>query len=246
VRKKDISVSRRTLETVPERTLRFLRTVASDVQIWRLLEGRGYSAADHLDGWRRLHAACGFMAETVPEDTHDADVRRAVAELDEADDAIFRVTKATLSRRYPTQAAFVLGGIERARGRAWVLALEILLDRVDALELGTGRDLHTHADDVAALAELERRVLGRAERDRLRALIAIAKHSRPVSEPAASSDERDRRLQDLARLRDWYVEWSEIAHASVERRDFLVRLGLATQRPKRRGKLKSEAGEAEA
>ena len=39
-------------------------------------------------------------------------------------------------------------------------------------------------------------------------------------------------LELLFELRDWYVEWSGIARLTIKRRDYLIRLGLATKRPK--------------
>jgi len=36
--------------------------------------------------------------------------------------------------------------------------------------------------------------------------------------------------EHVAALRAWYEEWSEIARATVTRRDYLIRLGLAKRK----------------
>lgn len=37
-------------------------------------------------------------------------------------------------------------------------------------------------------------------------------------------------METLVALREWFEEWSEIARACVSRRDYLIRMGLASRR----------------
>ncbi len=222
-------VARRTLETIPERVLKFLRTVNAEPAILRALEDRGYSKAEQLEGWKRLHDATGFRENLPPEDTNDASVRSAIEELDAAKTLVFRIAKASLVHRYPRQAELLFHGVDSARGPASVLRLEILLDRLDALEIGAGREA-TRAEDLAVLKVIEQRALTATERTRLRQLIAIAKRAPPVTDSIDRKAEQRRQMERLAHLRHWYVEWSEIARAVVHRGDFLIRLGLASRR----------------
>jgi hypothetical protein len=225
-------VTRRTLEAIPERTLKFLRTVSAEPAIQRALEKHGYSAAEHQRGWQLLHEAAGFRGELPPEDTYDDEVRAAVAELEAVEIPVFRIAKASLAHRYPRQAEFLFHGMGAARGRASVLRLEILLDRLDALELGIDRD-DTRAEDRAAVQMIEDRTLSTSERARLRALIEIAKRSKPVSDVIDRKAEQQKQTERLAALRLWLLEWTQIARAVITRGDYLIRLGLATQRVKR-------------
>ncbi len=224
------AVGRRTLETMPERVLRLLRSIAGESAIREPLAEHGWSEADHHEGWRLLHAAAGYRAPDGEADRSDDDVRAAISELGTIDEKIFRIASATLSRRFPEQAAFLLGGIGPGRGAAAVLALDILLERIDALAE------RAHAggvasDDHRAIEILERRILAANERDRLRGLLAIAKRSSPVADDGERREQRTReRVEALGRLRDWYGEWAEIAHAAIGRRDLLIRMGLAEQR----------------
>ena len=223
-------VGRRTLETMPERVLRLLRSIAGEPAIRGPLAEHGWSEADHHDGWRLLHAAAGYRAPDGDADRSDDDVRASIAELGAIDEKIFRIANATLSRRFPDQAGFLLGGIGPGRGAAAVLALDILLHRVDELA-ARATVAGLASDDHRALALLERRILPPSERDRLRALLAIAKRSSPVADDGDRREQRTREhLEALARLRDWYDEWAEIAHAAIKRRDLLIRMGLAEQR----------------
>jgi hypothetical protein len=49
--------------------------------------------------------------------------------------------------------------------------------------------------------------------------------------PVVDSEQHQRALVDL---HAWYKEWSETARALIKRRDFLVRLGLATRKPRKK------------
>lgn len=226
-----LEVSRRTLETIPERTLALLRAIACESAIRATMNLNGYSDEEQQEGWRRLHAASGFQVPLTPTvDISDAAVRSAINEIDSSDEKLFRITAATLNRRFPEQAAFVLGGIGASRGINSVLNVEILLDRLDTLATGTGRE-STRERDQAAVATLAGRGLSAPDRARLRMLIQTAKRSNPVNFIPSEREEFDKNyLSRLAELRDWYMEWSEIARAVITRRDYLIRMGLANMK----------------
>ena len=198
--------------------------------------GRGYTADDHREGWQYLHRCAGFVEEA--EDlTEEPSVREAIEELDAWDEPAFRIVRATLERRFPDQSAFVMKGLKPATGAAAVLSVEQLLDRLDALERGPERKA-TRKEDQAALDVLGQRGIDDAKRKRMRELVATAKSVVPVTQtdPQVVEEEETARRDALNDLYAWYREWAEVARATIKRRDYLIRLGLASRRAPSDGK----------
>lgn len=223
-------VTLETLESAPNRALAFLRAIGTSRAIRAAMFARGYSADDHREGWNYLHACAGFVEE--PEASkEDPTVRAAIEELDAWDEPAFRVVRATLERRFPEQADFVMKGLKAATGAAAVLSVERLLDRLDALASSPERKA-SRKEDEAALDVLRLRRIDDAKRKRMRALVATAKSVIAVeqSEPKAIEEEAAARREALNNLYAWYREWTEVARATIQRRDYLIRLGLASRR----------------
>lgn len=223
-------VSRDTLESVPQRALVFLRGVGTSRAIRATLLARGYSAEDHREGWQYLHACAGFSDEAA-EEVEDPVVRDAIAELDAWDEPGFRIVRATLERRFPEQADFVMKGLKPGEGAASVLSVERLLERLDALESGASRK-DSRKEDRAALEVLARRGVDDAKRKHLRDLVEKAKSVAPVVQidPQFVEQEDAARVEALRNLYAWHREWAEVARATIKRRDHLIRLGLASRR----------------
>lgn len=219
-------VSRETLDATPARALSLLRAVGTSRPIMARMKAYGFTAEDAQEGWTLLRAASGFEDESTDDPTPATDARAAFAELDSADETLFRVLNASLSRRLPGFAAKVLTGLTASQGGEVVLTVSTLLDRLDAAFK------KPDADAKLAFDLLEQRGYGEAERARLRALTEQAQSVPEVD--LSSIKEREQadaalveRLQDL---RNWYEEWSQIARAALVRRDFLIRAGLASRR----------------
>ena len=97
------------------------------------------------------------------------------------------------------------------------------LERLDALENSPDR-ITTRAQDLEALATLEKRGITQDERQRMRSLLNIAQGLSTTTNTA------DTRLDDLRALRAWFDDWSETARIVVSRRLYLIRLGLAKRK----------------
>lgn len=168
-------------------------------------------------------------------------MRDAIAELDAWDEPGFRIVRATLERRFPEQAEFVMKGLKPAEGAASVLSVERLLERLDALENGESRK-DSRKEDRAALEVLARRGVDDATRKHLRELVAKAKSVAPVVQvdPKLAEQEDAARVEALGNLYAWHREWAEVARATIKRRDHLIRLGLASRRAPGDGKEKDE------
>lgn len=223
------TVTLETLEKTPERVLTFLRAVGLVPAIHAILSGRGYTPEDHREGWDLLHAASGHILRSPgPQQlTRNEAISRALAEIDDLDETFINIIGATLRRRFPEIADEILEGIKPARGAKSLLGVREVLDRLDKLE---------QRDDPKGMAALEllgQRGYDKAERERIRGVLELAE-SVPDVVPVDTEAEavaHERYVQDLARLRAWYEEWSTIARNTIHRRDHLIRLGLASRRP---------------
>ncbi|MCA9628580.1 MAG: hypothetical protein KC766_12970 [Myxococcales bacterium] len=223
-------VGRNTLEGTPMRALQLLRAIGTSLPIRAALYRRGYNERDHQEGWRRLHACSGFVMQEA-DSLIDGDVRDAIAELDAWDEPAFKILSATLKRRFPAQHAFLLEGLQPSTGAEALLGIRALLDRMDQMEKGPSRKA-TRKQDAEALALLAERGIDSEARNHLRALLAIAQ--RAEEPPPLSNEAKDAaqlaHVETLVSLREWFEEWSEIARACVSRRDYLIRMGLASRR----------------
>ncbi|WP_437783514.1 hypothetical protein [Sorangium sp. So ce1097] len=231
--------SRQVLAEVPGRALRFLSAAGKNRQIRALLRERGYADEDHREGWELLHRASGF-GTGEPDEVEDAEVGKAIAELDAWDEPHFRLIRAALQRRHPAQERFVFDNLSAQAGPAAVVSVKTLLDRLD--EKSPARKA-TRKDDHAALQTLAKRGITREERSRLRQLVDTATGAGAAAEEGDEEEAGDagsaRALVDsqehveaLRALHAWYREWAETARAVIKRRDFLVRLGLAHRKVK--------------
>lgn len=223
----EVNVTRQTLEETPPRALKLLRAIGMSLLIRAAMASRGYTEADHAEGWALLHAASGFSSARTADPTFDAGVRDAIAAIDASDEDLFRLVRASLQRRYPDQLAVLLDGVVAETGPAAVVAVKTFLVRLDALSASM------FADDKAAVALLTSRGVTAEERARLHTLVQQAETAAavPVVDTAANEALEGAHSEALARLRVWYEEWSEIARVAVKRRDLLILLGLAKRKP---------------
>jgi hypothetical protein len=232
------SLSRQTLEETPQRALAFLSGVGTNAAIRTLLSGRGYSEAEHQEGWELLHLAAGYETPlAVPRE--DRAAAEAIAAIDAWDEPNFRLARAALTRRFPEQAEFLFQDLNAACGPAALLSVRTFLDRLDMLEGKRPGRNHKHKAtqkaDQAAVATLEARGITPTERAGLRRLIAVAERGakadpKSAEASAAAEAQATRRAQALLELRGWFDEWAEVARVIITRRDYLIRLGLARRK----------------
>ena len=224
-----VTVTQETLDATPARVVKFLRGVGTVPAIRAALAAAGYTDEDHEEGWTRLHAASGYSATNDFATATDTRVHAAIATLDAWDEDGFRIVRAALSRLHPKQAAAVLDGIGPHVGAEAVVGVSALLDRIDAL--AKSKDKADHA----AVATLETRGITKEKREELRALVNVAeKGAAPAKvDPNAQKNakaEAEKHVAALASLYAWFSDWSEMARATIKRRDRLIRLGLATRK----------------
>lgn len=217
------SVCQRTLDRVPERVLALLMGIGSIAPVRAGLIQRGYTQQDHDYAFSRLARLTYLPVDMMGTDT--GATRQAVAMLDAWDEPHMAAIHATLRRLHPAQDAFVFDQLAPSQGAFAVLGVARLLDRLDALETGQGRDPSTRDADLAAIKTLENRGYTKAERQRLRELVAQATQIKPVA-PDSSSE----RNKILAELYYWYHDWAAQVRLVTTNRSHLIRLGLVRRR----------------
>ncbi|MCL2724410.1 MAG: hypothetical protein FWD69_08235 [Polyangiaceae bacterium] len=223
--------SKNILEQTPGRALTFLRGLTKSRVLYMQLAAAGYTADDHQEGWHLLFKASGYVPTEPPPRITKSPAFDALTELDAWDESGFARVRAALERLHPHQAAFVFAGpLTASTGAGAVVGVKTLLDRLDALESGKGRDKSDQKGDAAAIATLDKRGITKAERKRLRALVDAARDvgdAEPEGSPAVADSSHSK---DLAKLYAWYKDWSVTAHSVIKKRASLIMLGLAKRK----------------
>ena len=213
-----------TLDEAPNRVFRFLIGLAKSIPARAALQAKGFTQAEHDYAWTRLQSLGSLPGLPA---VLDAAVRNAIVELDGWDGPNFEAIENSLLRNFPEQAQFVFEGLSASEGAEAVLGVEKLLARLDALENGTGRDPAKREADRAAIELLATRGYSKVERERLRALVQVAK-----SVPPPPIVDRSTREVTQLELYRWFLEWSAHARNSDLGRSALIGLGLAERRKK--------------
>lgn len=238
------------LDDMPARGLRLLGALSSNPYIRAALAQRGYSDATHEHGWSLVLKASGYR-RPVAELLAKPEAAAAMAEIDAWDEPNFRIARATLVLM-PEQRDFLFQDLEAQTGAAAVASVTTFLDRCDELETSKDRKA-TRKADLAALDRLAERGISKAERERLRALLAVATASPdagglapkspadPAKEAARAAERREARIA----LWGFVTEWSEIAKTVIKRRDHLIQLGLAKRKAGKNGKSAKNGKKAE-
>lgn len=221
----------RALQELPARAVTFLRIAGGQAPIRARLVAAGYGLEEHEEGRRLLLATCPFCTGGG-DPGEDLRARAAAAEIERWVPAQWPRLRAAVEHRHPESVA-VIDELAAAPGARALLLVAALLARLDALE--------EEPRARALLATLARRGLDRAERARLGALVRAAQGltaadaaaelaaSSTGGGPAPAPDAGD----DVAALRAlhaWYRDWATTARAVIERRDWLIRLGVVDRR----------------
>ena len=210
-------VSRETLEDTPGRVTKFLVGLATRPTARTLMAARGLDLAEQKHGWSLL---MNVGSQNISEVVTDDEVESAVAELDNWDEPGVRHVAVGL-HRHPEARDMVLKGIEPKVGPEAVTNVALILERLERLE--------SSEDGRAALATLAKRGIDATERKRLAALVKTATAaSKPIA--PSTNETEEAYIQALLELREWYLEWAEMARLTIKRRDHLIRLGLAERR----------------
>ncbi|MBN8611542.1 MAG: hypothetical protein J0L92_13200 [Deltaproteobacteria bacterium] len=210
-------VSRETLLQTPNRAFTLMYGIGRLPNVRTAMVQCGFTDAEHDRGYNLL----AIVTRGIPVLTVDLEVASATTALDNWDEDGIAMISAAFTR-FPDAHESVLTGLAPIVGPRAVENVATILERLDELE--------KTEDGREALARLATAGMDEKNRKELAALVktARAKDKMKVDEAALKAEEKFE--EALLDLRDWYVEWAEIARIVVKRRDYLIVLGLAERR----------------
>ncbi|HSC86164.1 MAG TPA: hypothetical protein VLC09_02795 [Polyangiaceae bacterium] len=171
------------------------------------------------DGFARLRALVAARSEVpVPKPERGA----TFSELEGDYTRWLAITRRVLAP-YPALRGALVHGLGHSRGAPVVIALSLLLDRLDSLERGEA-PFGPVSTEVTAL--LTARGLDGDERQRLRARIdGLCK----IIDLGPARAAREREEEALEHLWNWYQEWSLLAHKAVTSHPARLALGFPSK-----------------
>lgn len=224
----DSGVTMETLSETPTRTITLMQAAASNRAIRRKLAAVGLNAKEQRKAVDLLDALLVVPDSDVQEVENDV-VRDSMNFVDDNDEEVHRVLRATLQFNYPDQYKYLTDGLSPSTGMRAVLGMKTLCERYGTMVSGENRE-DTRKQDREALDLLTVRGVPASRMEEL------AKHVKRVVElqgddaPMETDDSDVERVRALIELRKWYLEWSEMARVVIKRRDHLISLGLASRR----------------
>lgn len=227
-----VTVGDETLNETPERASKLLKGISSIRAVRARLRAHGYNAEIHTRGWELVAAANGFTGDEAEWFDDDEGVAKAIAEIDAADEPLYRILGAALRHRYPEQHRFLFNKLAPSTGAGSVVGMKTFLSRVAKLASGTATK--NAVNDQLADKLLSLRGLTAARRKELAGWVktatSLSDDEGADAHEAAEAAREAARNKALVALRVWFEEWSEITRNVVSRRDHLIRLGLAEQK----------------
>lgn len=190
----------------------------------------GLGPADIEEGWRLLRGMASYPFEqTKQKGPVSVDY---VAAVDAWENHWFGIIDASLTRTFPEVREQVFLGLRQTSGRAVLLSVSLLVQRIQSL-----RAPRASKREREAFALLQRRGLDDAELAEVGALLEAAaqvsadapKKPTPRAGPPAGE----------AAAWAWYLEWSAIARRAIADRRMLRELGFLA------GRAEDPAGEAD-
>src|SRR5258708_6590538 len=226
--------SRQVLDALPGRAFHFLRAIGLSRTIFSLLAVEHYAPAIHEEGVRLLDAVAGRVPPPLHGDDDSMAVASALGVLDEWNQQELPRLVDALRRHHERVAHEIADSLvgktapkEIQKRYQSPARVAVFLERVAALAAGS-------AEEQAALATLESRGLTASGRARLSASLKAVAHPKTKSsarpgQPLEAIVRGDAMVDERARraLHAWFDEWSSIARRAIDRKDLLVRLGLA-------------------
>lgn len=224
--------SNEVLEITPERATKLLSAIGAVPELRTLMQQAGMHDDDLIEG-RTLLLDC-LAAPRGPNEPRDtaaaANQRAAVATLDQWDEPTFARAKAALSRYFPATCDYLFDNLASARGADAVRGVATFLARLQTLETGKDANRSAHAqNDKRAVELLAKRGLTKEERERVGKLVDLALAPTPVLPKVETEGEAERRRQKLTSLKLWFDDWSATARTVVTKRNYLIRMGLASR-----------------
>lgn len=215
---------------------KLLRAISIKPEIMQLMQGLGYSEAEHKQGWDLYLKMLGYMgagANPVAMAPASTAQVQALTQIDRFDEPAFKRATAALGRLHADQLSYIFGdGLAAKTGPESVGTVQTFLDRYAALRDGTDSNRVDMRDsDKAAAKTLEdRNIVNPAIERELRAQIETVKKPAPLPAPVQASAPEEALQQAATAFEVWLADWRSTAQAGIHRRDYRIMLGVARRR----------------
>lgn len=213
-------MARTRLSGKAERVLKLLLGLRNR-KIAHALASRGFGKDDLEEGLALLRGVTDVSLDALPAPTTNPAL---LVDLDAWENQWFPVANATLSRHYPEIHARVFLNLSQTEGPAVVVSVGTFVKRI--AELGRADAGYGQAGKDARKL-LARRGLTSDVIDEAKALLEqLSTIEAQPDEPVDAEEERARFEQAESAMWAWYLEWAEIARATIKERALLRRLGF--------------------
>lgn len=184
------------------------------------------------EGWTLVRAAATARGAKTAPVTADPTI---VAKVDEWENQYFPIAEATLRRHYPAIYQSVFLNLSQTTGPEVLVGVQLLVDRLGALDKAGDKE------SKAARELLKQRGITKGVMDEAKALLAEAS---VVGASEETDEEEHATAIDSAEqeLWSWYLEWSQIARATIKDGRLLQLLGFG----RRGGGAREAVGEEDA
>jgi len=224
----------------------FMITMSRSLPIRTIMSYRGYTNLVHRKGWKLLYRLMSHQRPWIPgQDLPPTPQQEAMNELDRLDNEYFAFARACIERRFTEQARYIFKNLRAVSGPEALLMVKAYVERLQALRDGTApyREDTREADQEAVKLLEERYVAGEEIEARLLELVeqAMALPEIPNRDPQAMDEAT---YQELAyEFHIWLDDWRTTTRAAIKDRRYLIQLGLAKARRKKRPapQMKTEA-----
>lgn len=208
-------MARKTLPQKGVRVVEFLLGLRYQ-DIGEIMAARGMDDDEIDRGWSLVRGLVRGRAVTSGMN----DAGRAIGDIEGWQREHFVILDATLRRHYPKVHAVVCDRVSKADGIDGVVAMKILLDRLDAVVHPPAEG--GMADAPAALALLAKRGTGPEALEALRAMVhratSLADADDEIDPDAVAASEEA--------MWEWYLEWSLQARVAIKDQRMLAALGF--------------------
>jgi len=205
-----------------ERTLKFALGLR-DRRIAAALMARGFAKADLQEGLALITNVTTVALSLLPNVTSDHS--ETIGKIDDWENEHFPVADATLSRHFPEVRAKLFLNLSQQEGPAVIISVGTFIKRLALLTKAEG-GYGPQGKEARKL--LSKRGITAEAVAKATALLEQIGTIEDIPEPPDLTEHLAAVEKAEAAMWAWYLEWSEIARATIKQRSLLRKLGFLT------------------
>ena len=207
---------------------KFLEGVGTVIPIRRSLISVGYTNLEHKYGWDRYLFLMGHTWEISPQ---PKEPDNPFDEIEKWVKINFQLAKAALKRLYPDQKEYIFTPYQSSNAKDFG-PFFAFLRCIKQLREGTDprREEYRKEDQEAVKILENRNIISPEIEEKLWDLIERVNALNSVPDDAINIKETEEYQQNGMEFHKWLRDWKTTARIVIKRRDYLIRLGIATRR----------------